>query len=98
MQYKRLIKVDYQQKKPEILLYYADMLKADEEYDEALEQYKAYGELVPEDPRGANGVQSCEMAIEWTENPSKHEVEFVKKLSSKNRISLLLMQTIISTH
>lgn len=83
MQYKRLLREDFQQKKPEILLHYADALRADEEYEDALEQYKAYNELIPEDPRGSNGIESCKVAIEWYDNPTDHEVELVKKLSSR---------------
>ncbi len=83
IQYKRLLRQDYQKKKPELLLYYADALKANEKYEEALEQYQAYAELVPEDPRGGNGIESCKMISEWLDNPTKHDVQYERKLSSR---------------
>ncbi|MCF8229993.1 MAG: OmpA family protein [Bacteroidales bacterium] len=83
IQYRRLIRDGYENIKPELLLHYADVLKADEQYEEALEYYTQYTALVPEDPRGPNGVESCNLAIEWIENPSKHQVEEVKKLNSR---------------
>ncbi len=82
-QYKRLVKEGYEKKKPDVLLHYANALKINEKYEEALVQYQAFTELVPEDPRGPNGIKSCEMIIEWLENPSKHDVEYIKKLSSR---------------
>ena len=83
IQYRRLLRDNYQKKNPLVLLHYADMLKANEKYEEAQEQYEAYLELVPEDPRGPNGVESCKLAQEWLEDPTKHQVEYVKKLNSR---------------
>ena len=81
--YKRLIRNNYQDNKPLILLHYANILKSNEKYDLALEQYKAYSELVSDDPRGQNGITACETISEWLENPTKHEIEEVKKLNSR---------------
>lgn len=81
--YRRLIKANYEEEKPILLLYYADMLRINDKAEEALLQYKAYQEKAPEDPRGANGVQSCTMLKEWKDNPSKYEVSVQKKINSK---------------
>lgn len=83
MQYKRLMREGYQQLKPELLLHYGDVLKINGKYEEALEKYNAYAEMVPEDPRGPNGVESCKLAIEWQENPTKYQIEIMKKLNSR---------------
>ncbi|MCF8233637.1 MAG: OmpA family protein [Bacteroidales bacterium] len=83
MQYKRLIRKDYQKERPELLLHFADALKANEKYNEAIEYYKMYAELIPEDPRGLSGIKSCEMINEWLDNPSKHQIESVKRLNSR---------------
>ncbi len=83
IQYKRLIRKEYHKERPIIHLYYADVLKADEKYEEALEQYKAYAEVVPEDPRGKNGILSCEKALEWIDNPTEHQINYERKLSSR---------------
>ncbi len=43
-QYKRLIKIDYAKKEPIILLHYANILKSEGFYDEALEHYNLFTE------------------------------------------------------
>lgn len=60
---------------PIAILYYADMLKMNEKYDEAVIQYKAYLEKVPGDERGEYGVASCERAAVWKNNPTRYKVE-----------------------
>jgi len=81
--YKRMINSDFAKKNPVAYLYYADMLKANEKYDLARDYYSTYAENVPDDPRGPNGVQSCTMAAEWVENPTKYTVTNLKKVNSK---------------
>jgi peptidoglycan-associated lipoprotein len=60
------------------ILYFADMLRMNEKYEEARDEYQKYKNLVPEDPRGDNGMLSCDLAIEWLENPSNYIVENMK--------------------
>ncbi|KAF0202824.1 MAG: outer membrane protein/peptidoglycan-associated [Bacteroidetes bacterium] len=82
--YRRIIKSDFARKNPITYLHYADMLKAAEKYDDAKDYYILYSENVPEDPRGSNGVKSCELAAEWIKNPTKFSITNVKKLNSKS--------------
>ncbi len=82
-QYKRLSKTGYDKKEPIILLYYADIMKSEGFHDEALEYYNLYAEAVPDDPRGPAGVESIALIQEWLEYPSKYEVEYIKKISSR---------------
>lgn len=82
-QYKRLYRAGYDKKEPIILLHYANILKMEEDYEEALEFYNLYTEAVPDDPRGATGAESIGMMEEWLEYPSKYEVEYLKKVSSR---------------
>ena len=82
-QYRRLIKNGYDSKVPQILLYYADLLKADEELEEARSNYEAYAARVPEDPRGEYGVISCDRIPEWTERSSKYEITEEKDINSR---------------
>jgi len=58
--YKKAIARDYQN--PLAVLYYGQALKENGNYEDAINQFKRYKELVPEDPRGADGVLSCELA------------------------------------
>ncbi len=81
--YKRCITSKYYTKEPRILLYYADALKANGNYDEAILQYTAYKEKVPDDPKGDIGIESSKLSKEWMANPSKYEVKFEKNLASK---------------
>ncbi len=81
LRYKQAIRKEYQN--PIIYLRYADALRMNEEYDEAIEQYRKYKELVPDDPRGQNGITSCELAIQWIESPSGYLVENMKYFNSR---------------
>lgn len=82
--YRRIIKSDFARKNPVVYLHYADMLRANEKYEDAKEYYLLYAENNPEDPRGPNGAKSCDLAAEWLKSPTKFTVANVKKLNSKN--------------
>jgi len=82
--YKRLVtNVKFVKDEPKVILYYADALKANGNYEEAQKQYQAYKERVPNDPRGDVGIETCTLAKEWIANPSKYEVRWEKILASK---------------
>jgi peptidoglycan-associated lipoprotein len=81
--YKRLVANGWDKRNPEILLRYAEMLKINEEYEEAIIQYNAYSERMPDDPRGKEGAEACALIPEWIENPSKYQVTNVKKINSR---------------
>src|SRR6056297_3203532 len=59
---------------PLIYLYHANALKTNEEFDEAIENYKEYQKLKPDDPRGERGIKSCTLAKKWKENPNGNKV------------------------
>lgn len=82
-QYKRLHKTGFDKKEPIILLHYANIRKTEGFYDDARTFYELYAEAVPDDPRGQAGLQSLDMIEEWLEFPSKYEVEYIKKISSR---------------
>jgi peptidoglycan-associated lipoprotein len=79
--YSRVVKSNYPD--PIAHLYLADALKADEQYAEAIVEYKEYVKLAPNDPRGGYGAESCEYSIKWKEDPTRYVVENVKKFNSK---------------
>ncbi len=81
LRYKQAIQREYPN--PIIYLRYADALRMEEEYDEAMEHYRRYIELVPDDPRGQEGITSCEMAKGWLANPTSYEVENMKYFNSR---------------
>jgi peptidoglycan-associated lipoprotein len=79
--YKKTITREYQN--PLIYLYYADALRAQGKYKEAEPMYRRYKELVPDDPRGENGIQSCQLAQRWIDNPNGYIVENLKDVNSR---------------
>lgn len=83
LSYKQLVKRGWEKRNPEVLLRYAEMLKINGKYEEAIVQYNAYAEQVPDDPRGKLGAESAALIPEWIENPSKYEVTNVKKINSR---------------
>jgi peptidoglycan-associated lipoprotein len=79
--FKKSIERNYQN--PLTYLYYADALKMQMKYKDAEENYRKYKELVPDDVRGDNGIESCEVAQKWIDNPNGYQVEDMKFLNSK---------------
>ncbi len=83
MAYKRLVKYEYDKRNPEVLLHLADMLKINQKFDEAIEYYNRYAEVMPDDPRGPEGAKTAAEVQNWIENPSKYEVTNIKKINSR---------------
>ncbi|MBN1158934.1 MAG: OmpA family protein [Bacteroidales bacterium] len=79
--YSKVVARDYEN--PLSLLYYADALLMNEKYEEAKAQYQRYKGIVPDDPRAADGILSCEYALQWTEQPTGYQVEEMKFLNSR---------------
>jgi len=67
---------------PMAYLYYADGLKISGDYEDAKEEYKKYKNMVPDDPRGNNGIESCELAPEWMNNPTRYIVTEAEDINS----------------
>lgn len=81
--YKKAISSNFQD--PIIYLRYGEMLMTIENYDEASKQFTRYKELVPDDPRGENGIRSCIAAAEWIDRPSGYEIEEMRYFNSRNK-------------
>ncbi len=82
-QYKRLVRINYEKNNPLVLLHYADALRANQKYEEAVIYYNRYAEMAPDDKRGEIGAESCMKAQEWLDNPTRYEIEEEKKLNSR---------------
>ncbi len=61
--YSKAIKAKYPD--PVAILNLADVLKAQQRYEEAIVEYNNYKKQMPSDTRGENGVKSCELAKQW---------------------------------
>ncbi len=68
---------------PKVFFYYAEMLKMGEKYDEAIEQYQKYKELVPNDPLADIGIESSELAKKWLESPAGYEIVNMRTINSR---------------
>jgi peptidoglycan-associated lipoprotein len=80
-QYKRVIRSKYSD--PVVYLYYAESLRDQAMYQQAIQQYKKYIKLVPGDPRGKMGLESCYNAIEWKKHPTNYKVENRRRINSR---------------
>lgn len=81
--YKKAEREDYQD--PILFLRYGQMMLINEKYEEAEEQFKKYKDLVPDDPRGSVGIESCEAALLWIDNPTGYIVENLRYFNSRQR-------------
>lgn len=68
---------------PKAYLYFADMLRMNEKYDLAIENYQKYQTLVPGDKLAEVGIQSCDLAITWRETPSGYEITNMRGLNTR---------------
>ncbi len=75
--------VRFKHSNPLSLLYYGDVLRKNEKYAEAKEQYQAYVALVPDDSRGNDGVTACETALKWMNSPTRYQISPMKQFNSK---------------
>lgn len=80
--YKNAIKRSYSE--PVCMLHYADCLKATQKYDDAATWYQTYLGVKPEDEYAKNGLESCKVAGQWLDKPSRYVVGIVKELNSKS--------------
>lgn len=78
---KRAVRAEYEDTKA--ILDYAQALKMEREYEEAIEQYKMYKELVPDDERADQGIEACEKAMEWLENPNRYVVTNFEAINTR---------------
>ena len=68
---------------PVVHWYLGEALKMSGKYEEAIEQFGIYHDLVPDDPRGEAGINSSRIAMHWMENPSAYEVMEVNFFNSR---------------
>jgi len=80
--YRKALKIKYPENN--VQLYYANALKANGKFEDAIVEYEKYSELVPDDPRGKNGAEACALAQKWVDNPSRYVVENAVQLNGKN--------------
>ncbi len=65
-----------------IWLHYAEVLRANEKYDEAIKNYKAYLDSVPKDEMALNGIESSLKTKEWLKTPTRYKIDNLKEINS----------------
>ena len=73
--YNRALTLKYHQDHPEIYLLLADVLKEEGEYKKAEEAFKKYLDVNPNSKEAKEGSESCEDAISWKNEPTKHIIQ-----------------------
>jgi peptidoglycan-associated lipoprotein len=68
---------------PEAQLWLAETMKKNGKYQQAVDEFRNYKQLVPNDARADQGIRSCELAMEWLRTPEAYKVEEVKDLNSR---------------
>ena len=79
--YKKISGKDYA--KPYATFLYAESLRKNGKYEDAIEEYNNYKRLVPADSRADLGIRSCELAMEWMDSPEPYTVDEIKDLNSR---------------
>ncbi|PIF05375.1 MAG: hypothetical protein CSA36_06900 [Draconibacterium sp.] len=65
------------------LLYHADMLRATQQYEEAIETYRIFLDSVPDDTRALDGLEAIKKTQEWVANPTRHIINPIKEINSR---------------
>lgn len=82
-QYLRLEKKNYQKDNPIILYHLGGIYNLRGDYDLALKYYTNYKKRAKDDPRADTCIQGCQNAKMWLENPTRYEVENLKKFNTR---------------
>ncbi|MCL2682477.1 MAG: OmpA family protein [Bacteroidales bacterium] len=82
-QYRRLIRARYFETEPKLYLRLAEIHRFNGEYEEAIVFLESYLELVPDDESARRMLEASKMAEEWLKNPTRYEVESVRRLNSR---------------
>jgi peptidoglycan-associated lipoprotein len=69
--------------KPDAEYWLGESMKKDGKYQEAIEEFRKYKKIAPDDPKADQAIRSCELAIEWQRNPEAYTVEELKDLNSR---------------
>jgi peptidoglycan-associated lipoprotein len=80
--FQKALKSNSQSLAPEAKLYYAETLKMNGKYEDAIEVYETYLDIVPDDYRAKVGIESCKEVPKWENQPSRYEVSNMSYFNS----------------
>ncbi|WP_158868323.1 OmpA family protein [Maribellus comscasis] len=79
--YKNAIRRGYPD--PIAIYYNAEMLRAAQDYEEAIENYRIFLDSVPGDERGQAGLEAIRKTQEWVAHPTRHIINPIKEINSR---------------
>lgn len=65
------------------ILRYAEVLRANGKYDEAIKNYNRFLKTNPKEERALNGIISCNTCKEMIKNPTQYQIENLKDINSR---------------
>lgn len=65
-----------------IWLHYAEVLRANGKYEEAIKNYTAFLAVAPGDQMALNGIESSKKTVEWINSPTRYKIENLKDINS----------------
>jgi peptidoglycan-associated lipoprotein len=80
--YKNAIRYDYTDSTA--LLHSAKMLHKLGRYNEAIQQYNEFLQIMPDHILARNGITGCDSALSWKKNPTRYIVKKMDKMNSRD--------------
>lgn len=75
--------IRYQYPDSSAILQYAQILHKLGKYSDAVKQYQAFLEIVPDNILAINGIAGCDSAVLWKKNPTLYAVKKMDKFNSR---------------
>jgi outer membrane protein OmpA-like peptidoglycan-associated protein len=82
--FEKAIVLRYYEVEPKLYLFNGDMYRATGQIEKAKANYEKYIKLVPSDLEGKTGLASCEIALNFKENTTKHKVLNESKINTSS--------------
>jgi peptidoglycan-associated lipoprotein len=79
--YRNAVRRNYQD--PKVYLYYAEMLRANQKFEEALDNYHIFLDSVPGNEVALRGIESIQLTQSLIANPTRHIINQVKELNAR---------------
>ncbi len=79
--YKNAIRRGYPD--PVAIYYNAEMLRATQDYEKAIENYRIFLDSIPGDERARAGLEAIRQTQEWVAHPTRHIINPIKEINSR---------------
>jgi len=79
--YKNAIRTGYSD--PKAWFYDAEMLRASQDYEDAIAAYRTFLDSVPGDKQALAGLEAIKKTQEWVANPTRHIINPIKEINSR---------------